>query len=175
MLFLKCPLCSVLVLVFVVYNRRREAQIKYPGPEDDVRKETSQSINLVSYNNNLIFFKTTSINISARLTNWYFFMNIPLLEKKQWDLCVFNFSLISRWDIFSKFVIFCAIMDSGRTRLSANFSVFFGGRNVLTTPLLTKRCLCCPLAVQMWLRILRWNCWTSILLLAIHSLSTGGF
>ena len=27
----------VLVLVFVVYNRRREAQIKYPGPEDDVR------------------------------------------------------------------------------------------------------------------------------------------
>ena len=29
---------SVLVLVFVVYNRRREAQIKYPGPEDDVRK-----------------------------------------------------------------------------------------------------------------------------------------
>ena len=27
----------VLVLVFVVYNRRREAQIKYPGPDDDIR------------------------------------------------------------------------------------------------------------------------------------------
>ena len=27
----------VLVLVFVVYNRRRESQIKYPGPDDDIR------------------------------------------------------------------------------------------------------------------------------------------
>ena len=34
---------SVLVLVFVVYNRRREAQIKYPGPEDDVRE------NIINY------------------------------------------------------------------------------------------------------------------------------
>ena len=33
----------VLVLVFVVYNRRREAQIKYPGPEDDVRE------NIINY------------------------------------------------------------------------------------------------------------------------------
>ena len=36
-------LCSVLVLVFVVYNRRREAQIKYPGPEDDIRE------NIINY------------------------------------------------------------------------------------------------------------------------------
>ena len=35
--------CSVLVLVFVVYNRRREAQIKYPGPDDDVRE------NIINY------------------------------------------------------------------------------------------------------------------------------
>lgn len=34
---------SVLVLVFVVYNRRREAHIKYPGPDDDVRE------NIINY------------------------------------------------------------------------------------------------------------------------------
>ena len=34
---------SVLVLVFVVYNRRREAQIKYPNPDDDVRE------NIINY------------------------------------------------------------------------------------------------------------------------------
>jgi predicted dinucleotide-utilizing enzyme len=52
--------CSVLVLVFVVYNRRREAQIKYPGPEDDVRKETSQSINQ-SASHNYLILETTSL------------------------------------------------------------------------------------------------------------------
>ena len=31
------------MLVFVVYNRRREAQIKYPGPDDDVRE------NIINY------------------------------------------------------------------------------------------------------------------------------
>lgn len=36
-------LLSVLVLVFVVYNRRREAHIKYPGPDDDVRE------NIINY------------------------------------------------------------------------------------------------------------------------------
>lgn len=36
-------LFSVLVLVFVVYNRRREAHIKYPGPDDDVRE------NIINY------------------------------------------------------------------------------------------------------------------------------
>ena len=34
---------SVLVLMFVVYNRRREAQIKYPNPDDDVRE------NIINY------------------------------------------------------------------------------------------------------------------------------
>lgn len=34
---------SVLVLVFVVYNRRREAHIKYPGQDDDVRE------NIINY------------------------------------------------------------------------------------------------------------------------------
>lgn len=34
---------SVLVLVFVVYNRRRESHIKYPGPDDDVRE------NIINY------------------------------------------------------------------------------------------------------------------------------
>lgn len=34
---------AVLVLVFVVYNRRREAHIKYPGPDDDVRE------NIINY------------------------------------------------------------------------------------------------------------------------------
>jgi hypothetical protein len=29
--------------VFVVYNRRREAHIKYPGPDDDVRE------NIINY------------------------------------------------------------------------------------------------------------------------------
>jgi len=33
----------ILVLVFVVYNRRREAQIKYPNPDDDVRE------NIINY------------------------------------------------------------------------------------------------------------------------------
>jgi hypothetical protein len=33
----------VLVLVFVVYNRRREAQIKYPNPDDDIRE------NIINY------------------------------------------------------------------------------------------------------------------------------
>lgn len=32
-----------MVLVFVVYNRRREAQIKYPNPDDDVRE------NIINY------------------------------------------------------------------------------------------------------------------------------
>lgn len=36
-------LSTVLVLVFVVYNRRREAHIKYPGPDDDVRE------NIINY------------------------------------------------------------------------------------------------------------------------------
>jgi hypothetical protein len=31
------------VLVFVVYNRRREAQIKYPNPDDDIRE------NIINY------------------------------------------------------------------------------------------------------------------------------
>lgn len=34
---------AVLVLVFVIYNRRREAHIKYPGPDDDVRE------NIINY------------------------------------------------------------------------------------------------------------------------------
>jgi hypothetical protein len=29
--------------VFVVYNRRREAQIKYPNPDDDIRE------NIINY------------------------------------------------------------------------------------------------------------------------------
>lgn len=33
----------VLVLIFVVYSRRREAHIKYPGPDDDVRE------NIINY------------------------------------------------------------------------------------------------------------------------------
>uniref|UniRef100_A0A8W7P8C5 EGF-like domain-containing protein n=2 Tax=Cellia TaxID=44534 RepID=A0A8W7P8C5_ANOCL len=33
----------LLVLVFVVYNRRRESHIKYPGPDDDVRE------NIINY------------------------------------------------------------------------------------------------------------------------------
>lgn len=37
------PPTAVLVLVFVVYNRRREAHIKYPGPDDDVRE------NIINY------------------------------------------------------------------------------------------------------------------------------
>jgi hypothetical protein len=36
-------LLPVLVLVFVIYNRRREAQIKYPNPDDDVRE------NIINY------------------------------------------------------------------------------------------------------------------------------
>lgn len=35
--------CLVLVLIFVVYSRRREAHIKYPGPDDDVRE------NIINY------------------------------------------------------------------------------------------------------------------------------
>jgi Cadherin cytoplasmic region len=34
---------TVLVLVFVVYSRRRESHIKYPGPDDDVRE------NIINY------------------------------------------------------------------------------------------------------------------------------
>lgn len=34
---------AVLVLVFVVYSRRRESHIKYPGPDDDVRE------NIINY------------------------------------------------------------------------------------------------------------------------------
>ncbi|XP_059485823.1 neural-cadherin isoform X5 [Neocloeon triangulifer] len=42
--FLACILTLIiLVLVFVVYNRRREAHIKYPGPDDDVRE------NIINY------------------------------------------------------------------------------------------------------------------------------
>lgn len=42
--FLSWGLVSlVLVLIFVVYSRRREAHIKYPGPDDDVRE------NIINY------------------------------------------------------------------------------------------------------------------------------
>lgn len=40
---LKLLFPTVLVLVFVVYSRRREAHIKYPGPDDDVRE------NIINY------------------------------------------------------------------------------------------------------------------------------
>lgn len=40
-MFVEC--FAVLVLIFVVYNRRREAHIKYPGPDDDVRE------NIINY------------------------------------------------------------------------------------------------------------------------------
>ena len=40
----------VLVLVFVVYNRRREAQIKYPNPDDDVRE------NIINYEDEVRYF-----------------------------------------------------------------------------------------------------------------------
>lgn len=36
-------MCAALVLVFVVYNRRHESHIKYPGPDDDVRE------NIINY------------------------------------------------------------------------------------------------------------------------------
>lgn len=38
-----CVHSLVLVLIFVVYSRRREAHIKYPGPDDDVRE------NIINY------------------------------------------------------------------------------------------------------------------------------
>lgn len=38
-----CVRSLVLVLIFVVYSRRREAHIKYPGPDDDVRE------NIINY------------------------------------------------------------------------------------------------------------------------------
>jgi hypothetical protein len=41
--FLSSKKLLVLVLVFVVYSRRREAHIKYPGPDDDVRE------NIINY------------------------------------------------------------------------------------------------------------------------------
>lgn len=34
---------TALVLIFVVYNRRHESHIKYPGPDDDVRE------NIINY------------------------------------------------------------------------------------------------------------------------------
>lgn len=37
------PSYVALVLVFVVYNRRHESHIKYPGPDDDVRE------NIINY------------------------------------------------------------------------------------------------------------------------------
>ena len=42
-LSLSVRFCLVLVLIFVVYSRRREAHIKYPGPDDDVRE------NIINY------------------------------------------------------------------------------------------------------------------------------
>uniref|UniRef100_A0A1A9WMH0 EGF-like domain-containing protein n=1 Tax=Glossina brevipalpis TaxID=37001 RepID=A0A1A9WMH0_9MUSC len=36
-------LCTTTMILFVVYNRRREAHIKYPGPDDDVRE------NIINY------------------------------------------------------------------------------------------------------------------------------
>jgi hypothetical protein len=41
--FPSLPRPPVLVLVFVVYSRRRESHIKYPGPDDDVRE------NIINY------------------------------------------------------------------------------------------------------------------------------
>ena len=59
----------VLVLVFVVYNRRREAQIKYPNPDDDVRE------NIINYEDEVRHFWNLK---------WYFIFKIVLTyyEKK---------------------------------------------------------------------------------------------
>jgi len=42
-MYLLLHVLAFLVLVFVVYTRRREAQIKYPNPDDDVRE------NIINY------------------------------------------------------------------------------------------------------------------------------
>lgn len=43
-LFICMILFTVLILVIVIYNRRRESPVKKPRPEDDIRE------NIISYN-----------------------------------------------------------------------------------------------------------------------------
>ena len=69
---------AVLVLVFVVYNRRREAQIKYPGPDDDVRE------NIINYEDegggedDMTAFDITPLQVEAQLDrSQYFFYFVP--------------------------------------------------------------------------------------------------
>ena len=65
---------AVLVLVFVVYNRRREAQIKYPGPDDDVRE------NIINYEDegggedDMTAFDITPLQVEAQLDRSHFFL-----------------------------------------------------------------------------------------------------
>ena len=66
------------MLVFVVYNRRREAQIKYPGPDDDVRE------NIINYEDegggedDMTAFDITPLQVEAQLDrSQYFFYFVP--------------------------------------------------------------------------------------------------
>ena len=66
------------MLVFVVYNRRREAQIKYPGPDDDVRE------NIINYEDegggedDMTAFDITPLQVEAQLDrsqNFFYFVS----------------------------------------------------------------------------------------------------
>ena len=68
------------MLVFVVYNRRREAQIKYPGPDDDVRE------NIINYEDegggedDMTAFDITPLQVEAQLDRFQYFFYFVIQE-----------------------------------------------------------------------------------------------
>ena len=68
------------MLVFVVYNRRREAQIKYPGPDDDVRE------NIINYEDegggedDMTAFDITPLQVGAQLDRSQYFFYFVIQE-----------------------------------------------------------------------------------------------
>ena len=68
------------MLVFVVYNRRREAQIKYPGPDDDVRE------NIINYEDegggedDMTAFDITPLQVVAQLDRFQYFFYFVIQE-----------------------------------------------------------------------------------------------
>lgn len=100
---------TVLVLVFVVYNRRREAHIKYPGPDDDVRE------NIINYDDegggedDMTAFDITplQIPIGGPMPPELAPMKMPIMckypserEKERESVC-FPFSIFQRFNQFN--------------------------------------------------------------------------
>ncbi len=80
------------MLVFVVYNRRREAQIKYPNPDDDVRE------NIINYEDegggedDMTAFDITPLQIPVAAPDAATLAAMSTLQRQKMKNCEFTCS-----------------------------------------------------------------------------------